>query len=295
MIVPKRGSIRRVHIPWLGMILVGCGLLGLGFFLGYSVWYYPSSRSNIVQLKAANNRLRRENAQIKPALARAKDLEKLVNRYQKLVNEIEQTFRSIQKKSPPGRLSSRSGSYHPSLYRLPAPVKVGGEVSFLATLEAQTASLRQEMAQRITEAERLRRELLAYEYRLDHTPSIWPVRGRLTSRFGYRRDPFTGKTAMHAGMDLAVPVGTPVRAAADGRVVEAGWQSGYGWTVRLDHGYGYQTIYGHNSRLLVKAGQKVVKGQIIAYSGSSGRSTAPHLHYEVRVNGKPVNPRDYLW
>lgn len=297
MIVPKRGAVRRVHIPWLGAILSGIAVLALGFFLGYSAWYYPHSRLDIVQLKAANDRLRKENAQIKPALERAKELEKLLNQYIKTVTGIDQIYRSIQRKSPPRRLSSRSGAYHPSLYRLPEPVKVpaDGEVSLLATLELQTASLHSEVTQRLEEAERLRKELLAYERLLDHTPSLWPVRGRLTSRFGYRRDPFTGRSTMHNGLDLAVPIGTPVRAAADGIVVEAGRQSGYGLTVRIDHGYGYQTLYGHNSQLLVRVGQKVTKGQIIARSGSSGRSTAPHLHYEVRVNGKPVNPADYLW
>jgi len=286
-----------VYIPWLGVILSWVSVLARGFFLGYSAWYYPHSRLNIVKLKADNTRLRRENHQIKPALQRAKEIEQLLNRYIKTVTGIDRTYREIQKKSPPLRLSSRSGNYHPPLYRLPTPVKVtdDGQVSLLATLTLQTASLGEEITRRTEEAERLHKELLAYERLLDHTPSIWPVRGRLTSRFGYRRDPFNGRNTLHKGLDLAVPIGTPVRAAAHGVVVEAGWRSGYGLTVRIDHGYGYQTLYGHNSRLLVKTGQRVTKGQIIARSGSSGRSTAPHLHYEIRVNGKAINPANYLW
>ncbi|MCL6614401.1 MAG: peptidoglycan DD-metalloendopeptidase family protein [Firmicutes bacterium] len=297
MIIPKRGEIRRVQIPWLGAILSGLAILALGFFLGYSAWYYPQSQLDIVQLKASNERLRKENEKVKPALERARQLEDLINRYIKTVTGIDQVYRSIQRKSPARRLSSRSGTLHSAVYRLPDPVIAPEDrkVSLLATLEIQTASLNEEVSRRLTEAERLREELLAYERLLDHTPSIWPVRGRLTSRFGYRRDPFTGQTAMHYGIDLAVPAGTPVRSAADGVVAEAGYRNGYGRTIIINHGYGYQTLYGHNSQLLVRAGQKVKKGQIIARSGSTGRSTSPHLHYEVRLNGKPVNPSAYLW
>lgn len=297
MIIPKRGEIRRVQIPWLGAILSGLALLSLGFFLGYSAWYYPQSRIDILQLKAFNNRLLKENEKVKPALDRARQLEDLINRYIKTVTGIDQIYRSIQRKSPPRRLSSRSGTIHPPLYRLPEPVMApaDGKISLLATLEIQTASLTEEVSRRLPEAERLREELLAYERLLDHTPSIWPVRGRLTSRFGTRPDPFTGRNTIHYGMDLAVPIGTPVRAAADGLVVEAGRQNGYGLSVRIDHGYGYQTLYGHNSQILVKVGQRVTKGQVIARSGNTGRSTAPHLHYEVRVNGKAVNPSAYIW
>ncbi len=126
------------------------------------------------------------------------------------------------------------------------------------------------------------------------TPSVWPVRGWVTSPFGNRISPFTGIPTFHEGMDIAAQTGTPVVAPADGVVIRAGFGTGYGNMVELSHGYGIKTIYGHNSRLNVKAGQRVKRGDVISYVGDSGSSTGPHLHYEVRLNGLPVNPVRYL-
>ena len=118
---------------------------------------------------------------------------------------------------------------------------------------------------------------------------------RVTSEFGYRRDPFTGEWAGHTGMDMAVPTGTPVRAALDGTVTVSTYNAGgYGYYVMIDHGGGLATLYGHCSQLLVSVGRVVQAGDIIALSGSTGRSTGPHLHLEVRVNGERQNPRYYL-
>jgi murein DD-endopeptidase MepM/ murein hydrolase activator NlpD len=125
-------------------------------------------------------------------------------------------------------------------------------------------------------------------------PSLWPVEGRLMSSFGGRTDPFSGEGAIHKGVDLEAPMGTPVRAAADGIVVHADWESGYGKLVIVDHGNGLQTYYGHLSRFDVLPGQEVRRGEIIARSGASGRVTSPHLHYEVRLGGTPVNPYPFL-
>ncbi len=117
----------------------------------------------------------------------------------------------------------------------------------------------------------------------------------VTSEFGYRSDPFTGETRGHTGMDLAVPTGTPIRAALPGTVTVSQYNAGgYGYYVMIDHGNGLSTLYGHNSRLLAQVGQTVEAGDIIALSGSTGRSTGPHLHFEVRVNGERTNPRAYL-
>ncbi len=124
-------------------------------------------------------------------------------------------------------------------------------------------------------------------------PSLWPVEGRLLSSFGMRTDPFSGEGAIHTGVDLSAAVGTPVRVAADGIVVHAGWMSGYGRLVIVDHGK-LQTYYGHLSRFLVVPGQEVRRGDVIARSGASGRVTSPHLHYEVRMGGTPVNPYPFL-
>ena len=125
-------------------------------------------------------------------------------------------------------------------------------------------------------------------------PTGWPVKGWLTSLFGMRKSPFSGKRVFHEGLDIACRTGTPVVASADGIVSRAGIRSGYGKLVVIDHGYGYQTYYGHNSKMFVKVGQRVKRGEKIAAVGNTGRSTGSHLHYEVRVNGTPVNPRKYL-
>jgi murein DD-endopeptidase MepM/ murein hydrolase activator NlpD len=126
------------------------------------------------------------------------------------------------------------------------------------------------------------------------TPSVWPVRGWVTSPFGNRISPLSGERQFHAGIDIMAEIGTPVVAPADGMVIKAGFEAGYGNMVELSHGYGLRTVFGHSSRLNVKAGQHVKRGDIIAYVGDTGSSTGPHLHYEVRLNSLPVNPDRYL-
>ncbi len=129
---------------------------------------------------------------------------------------------------------------------------------------------------------------------LSSTPSIWPVKGWLTSTFGYRTSPFTGRRELHKGLDIATRSNTPIIAPADGLVVFAGREGGFGNMIVVDHGYGITTRYGHCSSLDVKLGDKVKRGGIIARVGSTGRSTGPHLHYEVAVNGVSINPYRYI-
>jgi len=133
-----------------------------------------------------------------------------------------------------------------------------------------------------------------YEARLKNTPSIWPVLGWVTSGFGYRSDPFTGRRTMHEGMDIVAPAGSRIVTAADGRVVYAGWKSGWGRVVEVDHGFGVRTFYGHCRSVTVSVGDRVTRGQTIATVGSSGRATGVHLHYGVIANGCWVNPRNYI-
>ncbi len=126
------------------------------------------------------------------------------------------------------------------------------------------------------------------------TPSIWPVVGWISSFFGRRKSPIDGKWEMHNGVDIIAPTGTSIRATADGVVQFSGWKSGYGNTVIINHGYGFSTLYAHNSANLVKKGQWVRRGDAIAYLGSTGRSTGPHCHYEVRIKDRPTDPLNYL-
>lgn len=126
------------------------------------------------------------------------------------------------------------------------------------------------------------------------TPSIWPVPGWLSSPYGNRRDPFTGAADFHPGLDISADYGQPVHATADGTVTSAGVNGSYGNLVVIDHGYGITTRYGHLSRFAVMSGQQIHRGEVVGYVGSTGRSTSPHLHYEILVNGQLTNPLKLL-
>ena len=130
---------------------------------------------------------------------------------------------------------------------------------------------------------------------IDRLPFGEPTKGaRQTSGFGYRRDPYRGTSRLHKGMDFAAPVGTPIYATAEGVVTFSGRQSGYGILVKIRHAFGFETVYAHLSKSRVKVGQRVQRGDRIADMGNTGRSTGSHLHYEVRIDGKPVNPNKFI-
>ncbi len=134
----------------------------------------------------------------------------------------------------------------------------------------------------------------SYQWQSHSTPSLWPLIGVLRSSFGGRTDPLSGEGAFHTGIDLGAAVGTPVHVTADGVVEAAGWSGRYGKMVVVNHGNGLETCYAHLSQALVIPGQEVRMAQVIALSGVTGRATGPHLHYEVRLGGTPVNPYKYL-
>ncbi len=159
--------------------------------------------------------------------------------------------------------------------------------SDMNSLEAQL-TLQELSIQELQEFLEDRRSLLAC------TPSIWPLHGWVSSEFGWRRSPYSGQRQLHEGIDIAAPVGSLIRAPADGIVNFAGIETGYGRLLTIHHGYGISTRYGHCSEILVQKGERVKRGQPIAAVGVTGRATGPHLHYEVRVNKVPVNPRKYL-
>ena len=129
---------------------------------------------------------------------------------------------------------------------------------------------------------------------LASTPSIWPTQGWVTSDFGARLDPYSADRSMHQGLDISTPHGQPVLTPSDGTVVFNGTEGGYGKVLVIDHGYGVKTRYGHLSETFVRLGERVARGQKVAAVGNTGRSTGPHLHYEVRVNGIPENPRKFI-
>lgn len=168
----------------------------------------------------------------------------------------------------------------------------GLEVS--AQMLAELGQAKAEIETRQTSLEQLHKDVAEKLRYLAAKPSIWPSYGQITSDYGYRRNPYGWGSEFHPGVDIAAPYGSPVYATGDGVVVEAGWDGGYGKKVTVDHGYGFVTIYGHNSRIAVEVGDHVKKGQVVAYVGMTGRTTGPHVHYEVHVNGTLVNARNYL-
>jgi murein DD-endopeptidase MepM/ murein hydrolase activator NlpD len=262
----SRAHIRRicVHKRWLrlsalGLIAVGCGLL-YGF-------YGLTQQAEHLRIDHENQRLRAENEK------QRKELQNLNNR----VDAVEDTSRKLAEVS--GVTEEQK-----TMHGQGGPARPVDSAAALAALESKTA--------------KLERELRMYEgFLRQHgvTPSLWPVMGRLESGVGGRRNPFGGRGyEYHEGQDIDAAYGTPVQVAASGRVVIAEWQRGYGNVVYVDHGSGLSTRYGHLSEINVTVGQTVTRGQTIGSVGSSGRSTGPHLHYEVRINNQPVDPRTYL-
>lgn len=261
----SRSQIRRfcVEKRWLrifaGIALVMISGAGYGF-------YGLTQQVVHIQIEVENERLRAENER------QRQELNELNNR----VEAVEDTSR---------KLAEKSGVVHEAVLTpgtggpaLPVDEKA------LEVLEAKMNRLEQNMR--------------AYEAILrerGYTPSIWPVDGKLESGFGGRRNPFGGSSfEFHSGQDIDAPQGAPVIAGASGKVIFAGWQSGYGQLVVVDHGGGLTTRYGHLSHTDVIEGQAVSRAELLGRVGSTGRSTGPHLHYEVRINDEPVNPLQYL-
>ncbi|MEK6280310.1 MAG: M23 family metallopeptidase [Acidobacteriota bacterium] len=191
------------------------------------------------------------------------------------VEAVEDTSRKLAEKSGVVEQASFAGSGGPAL-----PL----DADSMAVIESKMAQLE--------------RNMKAYESVLrerGYTPTVWPVEGKLEGGFGGRRNPFGGGSyEFHSGQDIEAAMGDPVVSGASGIITFVGWQNGYGQLVAIDHGGGLTTRYGHLSHIDVAQGQKVQRGEFIGQVGSTGRSTGPHLHYEVRINDQPVNPLQYL-
>src|SRR5690242_318842 len=237
-------------------------VVGLGLFYGL---YGLTQHAAHIRIEIENQRLRTENEK------QRQELEKLNNR----VEKVEDTSRKLAEKSGVVGNGRTPGSGGPAL-----PLDEMG----LATLIAKMG--------------RLEEDLRSYEavlHERGNTPSIWPVNGTLEGGFGGRRNPFGGPGyEFHSGQDIEAPFGAPVIAGASGTVTFVGWQNGYGQLVIVDHGGGLTTRYGHLSHIDVEADQTVSRAQLLGKVGSTGRSTGPHLHYEVRINDEAVNPLPYL-
>ncbi|MGB9179281.1 MAG: peptidoglycan DD-metalloendopeptidase family protein [Pyrinomonadaceae bacterium] len=261
----SRSRIRRisVHKRWLKLSACMVAALMCAALYGF---YGLAQQAEHLRIEHENSRLRAENEKQK------QQLHNLNNR----VEAVEHTTR---------RLVEQNGVSQDDKTELNG---AGGPSLPLDTATAIDLKTR-----------RIEQDLRNYEKVMSAratVPSIWPVdSGRLTDDFGGRFNPFGGYgTEFHTGQDIATAWGTPVAATANGTVIFAGWQSGYGQVVVIDHGGGLTTRYGHLSHVDASVGQTIKRGDIVGNVGSTGRSTGPHLHYEVRLNDEPVDPMQYL-
>ncbi|HKS82558.1 MAG TPA: peptidoglycan DD-metalloendopeptidase family protein [Candidatus Acidoferrales bacterium] len=272
------GGMRRVRVPFYAVPL----LMILACVGGITVLAGMGSYSRMLWKAADYNSLRQEQAslkqQYKQLQTQVKDTNERLSSLQSLAGEVAMAYGITRFRHSPFGLSededSSAAQYQQSVDEFSyleknvsaASMTVGG-VRLLPAMQLSSLGV---------------------------APTLWPVVGEITGHFGERLDPFSGEGAFHAGIDIASHYGDPVRATADGDVEEVTKASGYGRLVVIDHGFGVTTWYGHLSAFNTQVGMHVKAGDIIGYEGQSGRSTGPHLHYEVRINNTPVNPWRYL-
>lgn len=300
MVIPERT--RRVHklvVPFfaikLGAVLFS---LALVFLVIIAVDYVHVLRgmAENKRLKGENFKLRREIQLIRNKVdAMDATVERVRNYAKKLQILTGQAGKDDTipkapqlKKRRPATKGSRSGALDPVRAGPTLPLEtVEGPALPLGERvgNIRTVSLNTEL-----QLNRLQIFLLEQRALVAATPSLLPISGWVSSNFGYRRHPYDGSYRLHAGVDIVAEPGTPVRAPADGTVIYSGLRSGYGKVIVIDHGYGIRTLFAHNNRLFKNSGEKVKRGDTISEVGSTGKSTGPHLHYEVRKNGRPVNP-----
>ena len=276
----EAGQLRKISIPvqYLYILLVGAaiGILSLTGIV--------SSYARMLQKVSHYNDLRDQQAQLKDRYSRleqvAKERDIQVASLGSLASEVSALYGL---KSDPPMVSASSeqiqnAQVHSSLDQLYA-------LKNTALTGAASVGISMGLTKNSTTADWVR---------ANSAPNLWPVEGLITGSFGERIDPFNGEGAFHSGVDISAGVGSPVMAPADGIVTFADYLGGYGRAVMVDHGHGISTRYGHLSSFAVTAGQYIHRGDTIGYVGLSGRSTGPHLHYEVRINDTPVNPYKYL-
>ena len=262
------GRLRRIHIPHQAVYaIVALALVG-----SFSVFGFVASYARMAWKVANYNALKTE----------ADGLRSRYQKLQKLVTQTNDQLASLQ-------IYAREVSIAYGIkQRLDGPADISAEGKLVPTF---AESLQDYNFLRSVDSISLasRRRIQS-----GSPPSLWPVNGRLMGVFGERDDPFSGEGEFHKGVDISAPTGTVVRATGDGVVTFADWSNGYGRLIIVDHGNGIETYYAHLSRFLAFAGEGVRRGEPVGAVGSTGRVTAPHLHYEVRIGGAPVNPYRYL-
>lgn len=282
IIVPDASQqLHKLRIPVKGLyVLAAIGILS--FFaavgLGFNYIGMVSRMSGYQDLEAENARLKVDTRQLKLTTT------KLNRQVTALESEAEKIARALDSDPVFRRLIRSTGS-------------VGGSKADVSTSELE-GSLQTNMElirERMDFVERRLSFLDAGSKNVRSTPRIWPVQSvRIGSHYGGRLDPITGQSEVHLGIDIIAPKGTAIKATADGVVTVEGWQGDYGNLIVLKHPNGFTTRYAHLSKFKVKAGAVVQRGDVIGFVGTTGRTTAPHLHYEVRQNDRAVDPRPYL-
>jgi murein DD-endopeptidase MepM/ murein hydrolase activator NlpD len=273
------GQLRKIPIPVQYLyVFVAAAIIGILSLTGIA-----SSYTRMLSKVSSFNQLRTEQAELKSRYSHleqvAKERDIQVASLGSLAKEVSSLYGL---KSDPILLD---GSAEAQNEQVSSSLSQLYELKTTALSGAATTGISLGLIRNVTTADWVR---------ANATPNLWPVEGQITGSFGERIDPFNGEGAFHSGVDIGSIYGQPVVAPADGVVVFADFLGGYGRAIVLDHGHAISTRYGHLSNFAVTAGQEVHRGDIIGYVGLSGRSTGPHLHYEVRINDTPVNPRKYL-
>jgi murein DD-endopeptidase MepM/ murein hydrolase activator NlpD len=274
------GGLRRVRVPVYALH----ALLLLAIVGGITVAAGIGSYSRMLWKAASYNSLRREQDSLKQQYhqlqTEVKDTNQRLDSLQSLAGEVAMAYGITRFRQTPFGLTDAAGQSDATFQQSV------DEFSYLERNATAVAMSSNGMGLRLLPASQMTS--------LAVVPSLWPVVGEITGHFGERLDPFSGEGAFHAGLDIASHYGDDVRATADGVVEEVGRRSGYGRLIVIDHGFGVTTWYGHLSAFKTEVGMAVKRGDIIGYEGQSGRSTGPHLHYEVRIYNTPVNPWRYL-
>jgi len=294
IVIPDHNApVRRYSVQKRFLLQVAGGVAAL-VLLGLiaTVHYFSVARD-----AAENRTLREENLALRTQLKSIRERIDHIGGTLDRVERFDQKLRAITLLSDPQRNLAMGPTESEPGAQPPAAENQFTQLASTETPRALSSKL-DKLSAEATRQEQSIQELQAYfqdqKSLLVSTPSIWPARGWVTSDFGQRLDPYTADRVMHEGIDIAAPHGKEVMAPSDGTVVFAGLEGGYGNVVVIDHGYGIKTRYGHLAKILVKAGEVVKRGHVVGAVGNTGRSTGPHLHYEVRVNGVPQNPRKFI-
>ncbi len=288
-------AVRKFRVPreWFRRIAIGGGVLLVVALL--SVGHYFS----LLGTSSENRVLKEENAQLRSQILLVQEkvahisatldrVERFDAKLRSAVTQLQDPERSLAIGPVGVQEAEAEGEPAPGAGRAPAVQEN------LSALPGRLSTLESEAGRQEASLRELQEYFDDQKSLLASMPSIWPTRGWITSDFGVRLDPYSAERTMHRGLDIATPHGQSVLSPSDGTVVFSGTDGGYGKVLVIDHGYGVKTRYGHLSEVYVRPGDHVVRGAKVAGVGNTGRSTGPHLHYEVRVNGIPENPRKFI-